>query len=73
MHHELELEAQIYYKRVLARGENHKDLDENWGWVHNRINKGLYERGFGISQVEEKVDDLRLEIQRYLESFSPHR
>jgi len=71
VHHKIEIEAQLYYKRVLAQGKRHEDLDENWHWVHNHINDELYENCFGISQVEEKVNDLRLEMQRYLEFFSP--
>ncbi len=39
--------------------------------LHNLINLDLYEKGFGISQVEKDVHHLRLLIQEYFESFNP--
>jgi hypothetical protein len=39
--------------------------------ISNRINDKLYKSGCGISQVEEKVHELRLEIQKYYEKYDP--
>ena len=46
-------------------------LDENACWLHNKVNDLCYERGCGISQIEDEVHRLRLFIQQYLESFNP--
>jgi hypothetical protein len=64
-------DAYDYYRSVLANGEGLETMDENWHWVHNLVNKNLYKQGFGISQMQTKVDDLRREIQGYLKSFDP--
>jgi uncharacterized protein YlzI (FlbEa/FlbD family) len=69
--HSAEQHALSYYRRQLAQGRNLETLDENWNWVHNLANHELHQHGFGIVQVEEKVEDIRSEIQRYLESFNP--
>lgn len=39
--------------------------------VHNKINTALYERGCGISQIQEEVHEIRKAIQQYFESFDP--
>jgi hypothetical protein len=46
-------------------------LEHNHGWVHNNINQQLYDRGCGISQIEEAVHQIRLDIKTYLEKFNP--
>jgi hypothetical protein len=71
--HSAEQHALSYYRRQLAQGRNLETLDENWNWVHNLANHELHQQGFGTVQVEEKVEDIRSEIQRYLESFNPTR
>ena len=53
----------------MHRGTNLANLDENSG--HNRYISALNRRGFGLAQVEQQVNDLRLKIQQYLESFAP--
>ena len=59
------------YKDSLARGERIKNLANNSGWIHNKINDLLYKKGFGISQVQEKIYKLLSDIQKYFESFDP--
>ena len=61
------------YQASLARGErvSMPELQNNWQWMHNRVNDRLYENGCGISQIESEVDKIRLAIQDYLESFNP--
>jgi hypothetical protein len=66
-----ESDALANYQNVLAQGKGLENIEENWHWVHNDVNKKLYEQGFGISQVGEKVDNLRIEIQQHLRSFDP--
>jgi hypothetical protein len=55
----------------LRQKENWGNLDENEGWLHNLINKKLYEKGFGIGQVEELIQDIRMAIQTYFSTFNP--
>jgi hypothetical protein len=64
-------EAAEYYIKTLSEGKQWDNLNENHGWLHNRINAQLYSSGFGISQVEERVHDIRLKIKRYFGSFNP--
>lgn len=64
-------EAYDHYLSVLNKGERLETMDENWHWVHNLVNDSLYKQGFGISQMQSKVDELRHEIQRHLGSFDP--
>lgn len=59
------------YQSKLAQGKYWDTLDTNYGWLHNQINDRLYSSGMGISQVEEAVHDIRLEIQRYFDKFYP--
>lgn len=59
------------YMQSLAQGRHIDTLDDNRHWLHNNINKLCYERGCGVSQIEEEVHDIRLFVQRYLESFNP--
>jgi hypothetical protein len=61
------------YASLLAEGKNvsPKELEMNWARVHNIINHRLYESGVGISQIEEETGNIRLEIQKYFESFDP--
>lgn len=61
------------YRDTLAAGSrgSAEELEDNLGWVSNRINDRMYREGVGISQVEQAVDKVRSEIQRYLEAFNP--
>lgn len=60
-----------YYKNGLTAGKYWDSLDTNHHWIHNKINSQLYEMGCGISQVEEAVHEIRIEIQKYFERFNP--
>lgn len=59
------------YKSGLTAGRYWDTLDSNHGWVHNKINRRLYEMGCGVSQVEESVHEIRIEMQKYFERFNP--
>lgn len=72
-HFEVEGKAIERYRQALLKGGEIKKRQANELRVRDIIFSELYKRGFGPNQVEEKVNDLRLEIQQYLESFSPHR
>jgi hypothetical protein len=73
-----ELEVLQDYEQALAKQKDlvnfyKEDIDKNWSWVFAHVRDRLDNKGFGPRQAEEKVDEMRLEIQRYLESFSPHQ
>lgn len=57
----------------LCQGKYWDNLKDNHGWFHNKINQSMYEQGYGISQTQEKVNELRLAIQKYFENFNPIR
>jgi len=59
------------YRNLLARGKYNDSLEDNWAWVSNKINDQLYEQGYGVSQVEESVHQIRMDIKSYLEKFNP--
>jgi hypothetical protein len=59
------------YQSELAQGKHWDTLDTNHKWLHNQINDRLRTAGVGISQVEDAVHDVRLEIQRYFQKFNP--
>lgn len=59
------------YMNELANGRYLGDLKNNWAFVHNRINKKMYQNNCGISQVEEQVHQVRLDIQTYLKKYDP--
>jgi hypothetical protein len=61
------------YRSELAKGLVKGRLSEYKNVVHNRVVDSLGERGFGVSQVEQSVNQIRLEIQKYFESFDPLR
>jgi hypothetical protein len=71
--HEIYITEARAYARALAKGKHLDTLDTNRHWVHNRINDALYERGCGVSQIQGEVHEIRLAIQRYLESFDPRQ
>jgi hypothetical protein len=70
---EAHIEVTEYYLEQLSRGKHWDTLDSNDGWIHNRILDHVYKRGFGVSQVQDKINNIRLEIQEYFESFNPIR
>lgn len=59
------------YMSELAQGQHWETLDTNKHWLHNQIVERLRKDGVGVSDVEEAVHDIRLEIQRYFKRFSP--
>lgn len=66
-------EELMRYGAELAKGKHWDTIDDNWNWVHNRIGEQLYKRGCGIAQIQDDVHRIRLEIQKYFESFNPLR
>ena len=65
------MEVMEEYRNGLKEGKYWDTLDTNFAWIHNHINDKMYENGVGISQLEEKIHEIRLAIQSYLESFDP--
>jgi hypothetical protein len=59
------------YMSALAKGQHWDTLETNKHWLHNQVMDRLRKEGVGISEVEEAVHDIRLEIQRYFKQFSP--
>lgn len=59
------------YKNQLAKGKYNDSLEYNWAWVGNKINSQLYEQGCGVSQIEDSVHQIRMDIKSYLEKFNP--
>lgn len=58
------------YCHDLAAGK-YKPDDDNKHWIHNEINSRLYAEDVGIGQAQNRVHELRLLIQKYMESFDP--
>ncbi|MFM0414969.1 hypothetical protein [Paraburkholderia aromaticivorans] len=59
------------YIAGLCSGKYWDSKNENHNWVNNEIVSRLYERGCGVSQNEEEVHAIRMEIQKYFEKFNP--
>lgn len=59
------------YINGLCSGKYWDTQEENHHWVHNAIVTRLYDRGCGVSQNEEEVHAIRMEIQKYFEKFNP--
>ncbi|MBD3843837.1 MAG: hypothetical protein IE909_18565 [Campylobacterales bacterium] len=59
------------YRNSLAKGKFNNTLDYNYAWISNKINDQLYERGCSVSQIEDAVHQIRLDIKSYLEKFNP--
>jgi hypothetical protein len=60
------------YKNGLVDGRYWDKLDTNHFWIRNKILDRMYQNGVGISQVQEAVHGIRLDIQEYLEKFNPN-
>lgn len=69
--HSITFREIIEYRNQLAKGNYNDSLDHNWAWLGNKINSQLYEQGCGVSQIEEAVHQIRLDIKSYLEKFNP--
>jgi hypothetical protein len=59
------------YFEYLRKEDNWRDLDKNLNWMSNVINKEMYDRGCGISQVQNRVNSIRDSIQAYYAEFNP--
>jgi hypothetical protein len=59
------------FKEDLAKGKYDKNLAMAPGIFSNDLNREMYEKGCGISQIEEEVHMIRLYIRNYLRSFDP--
>lgn len=59
------------YMSGLAKGRYWDTLDTNKHWLHNQVMDHLRKDGVSITDIEEAVHDIRLEIQRYFKQFSP--
>ncbi|MCX2499466.1 hypothetical protein [Plesiomonas shigelloides] len=68
-----DIRAQILneYRHDLANGKYNSDLDRNYLWLSNEINHALYDRGCGISQIEDEIHSIRIKIKDYLNSYNP--
>ena len=62
--HKHVIEHQLKQDRPLERS------DAIYG-IHNIVNDYQYEHGFGISQCEERVESIRLAIQKHFEAYDP--
>ena len=59
------------YQKMLATGGCMPLDQSNYLWLSNIMNDRLYSRGCGIGQIQAEVHAIRLEIQKYFESFDP--
>lgn len=59
------------YQEGLKSGKYWDTLDTNHNWLHNKILHHLYESGYGTSDIENKVHEIRADIQLYFEGFNP--
>lgn len=59
------------YQEGLKSGIYWDSLDTNHGWLHNKILHRLYESGYGTSDIEIKIREIRADIQLYFEGFNP--
>jgi hypothetical protein len=55
----------------LKKGKFDNNLDQAKYAFHNQIIDKLYENKCGISQIEEEIHHIRIEIKKYLQSFNP--
>lgn len=67
----IQMEELDKYFNELANGKYQGELKHNYAFVHNRINDRMYKSDCGISQVEEQIHEVRLEIQKYLKKYDP--
>lgn len=56
---------------LIKEPEKYEGKENIGAAIHNKIDKSLYNCECGISQVEEKIHELRLEIQKYYEKYDP--
>lgn len=61
------------YRQSLAKGMLPDPRHSNYSAVNNTIVGLLHHRGFNVDQVEEEVENIRLAIQEYLNSYAPKR
>ena len=68
-----EEEALNSYRQALANGMPVDPRHGNHPAVQNTVVRILHQQGFNVDQVEEKVVQVRLAIQKYLDSYAPYR
>lgn len=65
------------YQSRLAKGECCIDTKRKEASIicelHNDFDYESDKRGVGIAVIHSEVDNIRLEIQKYLESFNPFK
>jgi cobalamin biosynthesis Mg chelatase CobN len=59
------------YQEGLKAGKYWDTLETNHHWLHNKIIDHLRQSGFGITELEGKVHNIRSDIQAYFEGFNP--
>jgi hypothetical protein len=55
----------------LAHGRYWDTLEENHLWIRNEIVDNLHDDGFNVNHAENKVHEIRYEIQKYFKKFNP--
>jgi hypothetical protein len=68
---EASIEVGKLYATGLREGKYPMEGGVSVGGLHNRIVDKLYERGVGVSQIEERIHGIRSDISSYFEGFSP--
>lgn len=59
------------YQEDLAKGKHWNSLDDNHGWISNKIVGVMARNGAGITDLENAAHEIRLEIQKYYDEFNP--
>lgn len=59
------------YQSDLANGKRWGDFDLNKSLIHNEILSIMRNNGAGIEDLQNAAHEVRLEIQKYYESFNP--
>jgi hypothetical protein len=61
------------YKKLLIRSKSisQEELESAHLWVANQINSERTKKGCSEFQIGDHMDKIRLEIQKYFESFNP--
>lgn len=67
----IEIEELLAFGNKLVSDGGKSDFKYWDSVVHNKIMGRLYEKGIGVSQMEEKVHEIRIQIQQYYEKYDP--
>ncbi len=65
------LSVMLEYMSELAKGRHWDTLDTNKHWLQEKVEERLEKGGAGFKDVNEAVNEIRLEIHRYFKQFSP--